>query len=61
MPVDADWNTALLGAKQVFPIKAHDLMPQYSGPVLGQTLRALETRWIDSEFRLTKDDLLNGI
>lgn len=61
MPVDADWEAATLGAKQVFPIKAHDLMPQYSGPVLGQTLRALETRWIDSEFRLTKDDLLNGI
>ena len=40
---------------------AHDLMPQYSGPALGQKLRILETQWIDSEFRLTKEALLNGI
>jgi hypothetical protein len=28
---------------------------------LGQKLRTLEKQWIDSEFRLTKEALLNGI
>ena len=61
MPSNADWNAAATGAEQVFPIKAHDLMPQYSGPELGQKLRTLETQWIDSEFRLTKKALLNRV
>ena len=61
MADNADWHAAAAGAEQVFPIKAHDLMPQYSGPALGQKLRALETQWIESEFRLTKEALLNGI
>ena len=61
MADNADWQAAAAGAEQVFPIKAHDLMPQYSGPALGQKLRTLETQWIDSEFRLTKKALLNGI
>jgi len=61
MPNDADWKAATTGAQQVFPIKAHDLMPQYTGAMLGEKLRALETQWIDSEFRLTKEALLNGV
>ena len=61
MTNNADWHAAAAGAEQVFPIKARDLMPQYAGPVLGQKLRTLETQWIDSEFRLTKEALLNGI
>jgi poly(A) polymerase len=61
MADNADWQAAALGAEYVFPIKAHDLMPQYSGPSLGQKLHTLETQWIDSEFRLTKEALLNGI
>jgi len=60
-PNRADWQAASAGAEHVFPIRAHDLMPQYSGPALGQKLRILETQWIDSEFRLTKEALLNGI
>ena len=61
MADNADWQAAASGAEYVFPIKAHDLMPQYSGPSLGQKLRTLEKQWIDSEFRLTKEALLNGI
>ena len=61
MTNNADWHAAAAGAEQVFPIKARDLMPQYAGPALGQKLRTLETQWIDSEFRLTKEALLNGI
>jgi poly(A) polymerase len=61
MPNDTDWHAAAAGAEKVFPIKAHDLMPQFSGPELGQKLRALETLWIDSEFGLTKEALLDGI
>ena len=61
MADNADWQAAAAGAEQVFPIKAHDLMPQYSGPALGQKLRTLETQWIDSEFRLTKEALLDKI
>ena len=61
MANNTEWQAAATGAEHVFPIKAHDLMPQYSGPALGQKLCALETQWIDSEFRLTKEALLNGI
>ena len=61
MPNDTDWNAAATGAEQVLPIQAHDLMPQYTGPELGQKLRALEAQWIDSEFRLTKKALLSRV
>ena len=61
MANNAEWQAAATGAEHVFPIRAHDLMPQYSGPALGRKLRFLETQWIDSEFRLTKEALLNGI
>ncbi len=42
----------------VFPVKAADLMPDFSGPDLGLRLQELEQRWIDSGFRLTRQDLL---
>ena len=61
VPNDTDWYAAAAGAEQVFPIKAHDLIPQFSGPELGQKLRALETQWIDSKFGLTREALLDGI
>lgn len=47
------------GAQAHFPIKAADLMPDLSGPALGARLRALETAWIDSDFALSKSDLLS--
>jgi hypothetical protein len=42
-----------------FPVRAHDLMPEITGPALGATLKRLETRWIASEFKLSKSDLLD--
>jgi len=45
-------------AAQVFPVKAQDLMPAYTGPALGKHLTTLEKRWIASGFRLTKAQLL---
>ncbi len=46
------------GAKARFPVTAADLMPEYTGPALGERLHALERRWIESGFTLTRDDLL---
>ncbi|MGB7319494.1 MAG: CCA tRNA nucleotidyltransferase [Planktotalea sp.] len=40
-----------------FPIKAKDL-PGFSGPALGEKLRALEAKWIASSFTLTREELL---
>ena len=51
-PIDA-------AAKQVFPLKAADLMPRFTGPALGKALKEAEARWIRSGFTLTKADLLD--
>jgi poly(A) polymerase len=48
------------GAAAVFPVKPADLMPQVQGPALGAALKAMEARWIDSGFTLTRDALLAG-
>ena len=46
------------GALAVFPVKASDLMPEFSGPALGCRLKYLENLWIDSGFALSADELL---
>ncbi len=46
-------------AKQVFPLKAADLMPDLNGPALGIALKKAEARWISSGFTLTKAELLD--
>ncbi|WP_425040102.1 CCA tRNA nucleotidyltransferase [Primorskyibacter sp. S187A] len=48
------------GAEAVFPIKAADLMQDYSGPALGEALRRLERQWIASDFKMTREDLLRA-
>ena len=48
----------LFAAAQTFPIKAADLMPDLSGPALGETMKLLEQEWIASGFTLTRDDLV---
>lgn len=53
-----DTKAAKHAARQVFPVKAVDLMPSYQGAALGSALRKAEARWIASGFTLTKDDLL---
>ena len=54
-----DFTAAAIGANASFPVAAQDLMPQYSGAQLGAELRALEQRWIDSGFQLSKKALLS--
>lgn len=47
-----------IGSKAEFPISAKDLMPEFSGPDLGQKLAELEGKWIASGFAATRSDLL---
>lgn len=47
------------GAAAVFPLRAADLMPEFEGPALGRELERLKKRWILSDFRLTREDLLD--
>lgn len=54
-PPDLDAEIARGGAAR-FPVAAADL--PLRGPKLGAALRALEARWIASDFRLGRDDLL---
>ena len=53
-------ETISQATKAVFPISAKDLMPAFQGPALGERLAALEQRWIDSGFALSKQDLLSA-
>lgn len=46
-------------SEQVFPVKAQDLMPVYMGAQLGAALKMLQRAWLDSNFALTKTELLN--
>ncbi|MGA0539835.1 CCA tRNA nucleotidyltransferase [Neotabrizicola sp. VNH66] len=54
----AGWQAEVArGAAAQFPISAKDL-PDLSGPALGQRLKELRQRWLDSGLRLTKAELL---
>ncbi len=60
-PWSEDLRIALhSGAEARFPIKATDLIPDFTGPALGKKLAELEARWIASGFQLTREDLLTG-
>ncbi|WP_170404830.1 CCA tRNA nucleotidyltransferase [Ruegeria arenilitoris] len=48
------------GAAADFPVRATDLIPDFTGPALGKKLAELEARWIASGFSLTRKDLLGG-
>lgn len=59
-PPPAGWEAAVeRGAAARFPVAAADLMPALTGPALGARLRALEERWIASDFRLDRAALLD--
>ncbi len=47
----------------VFPVKGQDLIAcgMAPGARLGQTLEALEDRWIASDFTLSREELLSGL
>ena len=54
-----DWQIAMArGAAARFPVTAADLMPALQGPALGARLAGLENAWIESDFTLTRDQLL---
>ncbi|MFD0859522.1 CCA tRNA nucleotidyltransferase [Roseovarius aquimarinus] len=58
-PLDAGaLAAAARGARQVFPVAAADLMPALQGAALGARLKALEARWIASDFALSREELL---
>jgi poly(A) polymerase len=57
----AQWADALIrGAAAAFPVTAADLMPRLQGPALGAKLAELTDRWLASDLRLTREDLLAG-
>ncbi|MFZ1470942.1 MAG: CCA tRNA nucleotidyltransferase [Paracoccaceae bacterium] len=58
-PLHALFNLELArGSSATFPVEAADLMPALEGPALGARLKALELRWLASDLRLTKAELL---
>ncbi len=46
------------GHSAQFPVSAVDLTPELEGPALGKRLRELEDRWLLSDLRLAKGDLI---
>jgi poly(A) polymerase len=58
-PLKTDVRAQILAAsKQVFPVKARDLMPDYTGAELGAALKMLQGAWLASGFALTKAKLM---
>jgi poly(A) polymerase len=54
-----DWKADVArGAASRFPVTAADLMPALAGPALGAKLAELESLWLASDLRLSRDDLL---
>jgi poly(A) polymerase len=61
-PLSSDVNASIaLGADAEFPVKAADLMPDFTGAKLGEALKTLEASWIASGFTLSKDELLRSL
>ncbi|MEM7722563.1 MAG: CCA tRNA nucleotidyltransferase [Pseudomonadota bacterium] len=58
-PSEADKVAIAKGASAAFPVRAKDLMPTLQGAELGAKLAELETRWIASDFTLTREALLD--
>ncbi len=60
-PMPIGWASDLArGAGAAFPVTAADLMPALQGPALGLRLAEMTDRWLASDLRLTRDDLLSG-
>ena len=47
-----------IGAGAAMPVRAEDLFSEYEGVLLGQALREIERNWIESEFSLSREELL---
>lgn len=58
-PLPKGWQAQLArGVAAQLPVSAADLMPALDGPALGIRLREIETRWLASDLKLGKADLL---
>ena len=58
-PLPPDWLAEIArGAATPLPVTAADFMPGLTGQALGARLRAVEERWLASDLRLTRADLL---
>jgi hypothetical protein len=47
------------GAAQVFPLNGGDLQGSFHGPDLGRALKERRQAWMDSGFKLTRQELLD--
>lgn len=49
--------------RPTLPIKGKDLLAlgHEAGPNIGKTIRALETKWVESGFLMSKEELLSGL
>ncbi len=57
-PLPPDWRAHIIrGTGTPFPVTAADL-PHLSGPALGTELKRLKERWLTSDLRLTRSQLL---
>lgn len=58
-PLPAEWQAEIArGAAAVLPVGAADLMPGLQGAALGAALKAMESRWLQSDLRLGRNELL---
>ena len=62
--LEKPWNHGALrevdkGASAEFPVSGRDLMPGLKDKALGARLAELETKWIESGFSLTREELLS--
>jgi poly(A) polymerase len=61
-PPPTGWRDEITRGKRhlAAPVTAADLMPALQGPALGARLAELTDRWLASDLRLTREDLLSG-
>ena len=60
-PLPLGWVSEVArGTTATCPVTAADLMPGLQGPALGARLTALTDRWLASDLRLKRADLLSG-
>ncbi len=60
-PLPPGWpDDVRRGAAATFPIAAADLMPNLTGIALGERLKVLQTCWLASDLRASREDLLKS-
>jgi len=60
-PLPAGWQAEVArGAGAALPVTPADLMPALQGPDLGARLRRMESLWLASDLRLSRERLLSG-